>query len=220
MDEPNGLLAIGGDLSAERLLSAYHQGIFPWFDDHQPILWWSPNPRAVIFPDQLRITRSLRKSMRNRGYRVTFDTAFSAVISACQHTPRSDQNGTWITEEMVDAYTQLHYLGHAHSVECWHEEQLVGGLYGLSIGKLFFGESMFSIKTDASKVAFVTLAQRLQKAGFPLIDCQVPNSHLTSLGATDIPRKEFQHYLKNYLHYKFEPQQDPWHDITLYERPR
>ena len=145
------------------IMKAYSPGL----TTINPFYGGRPTQGPLFSPDQLRITRSLRKSMRNRGYRVTFDTAFSAVISACQCTPRSDQNGTWITEEMVDAYTQLHYLGHAHSVECWHEEQLVGGLYGLSIGKLFFGESMFSIKTDASKVAFVTLAQRLQKAGFP-----------------------------------------------------
>lgn len=210
LTEPNGLLAVGGDLSSGRLLSAYQHGIFPWFDENQPILWWSPNPRAVLFPEALNVSRSLRKSMRNRGYQVTYDQAFPAVIAACQTTPRGEQSGTWITEEMKASYTQLHYLGYAHSVECWSEGALVGGLYGLSIGKLFFGESMFSTKTDASKVAFAHLAQSLHQAGFPLIDCQISNPHLNRLGATTIPRKEFQHYLKDYLHCKLEPPESPW----------
>lgn len=214
LKDPNGLLALGGDLSAQRLISAYRKGIFPWFDESQPILWWSPDPRAVLFPKQLKISRSLRKSIRNRGYRVTFDQNFAGVIANCQKTPRGDTHnegsGTWITSEMKSAYMQLHKLGYAHSVECWQEETLVGGLYGLSMGKLFFGESMFAKATDASKVAFVTLVQNLEAAGYPLIDCQVANPHMRSLGATEITRTEFQQYLKNYLHYIVEPTTAPW----------
>lgn len=208
LEDPNGLLAIGGDLHPDRLLEAYRCGIFPWFEEHQPIMWWSPNPRAVLKPENLRITRSLRKSMRNRGYRITTDQVFEAVITQCQSIKRNYEGGTWITSQMVEAYTELHRQGFAHSVECWKDDELVGGLYGISIGSLFFGESMFSSATDASKMAFVYLTENLSAAGFPLIDCQIPNAHLTSLGASLIPREAFQCYLDQYR--EIMPDENPW----------
>lgn len=187
---PNGLLAIGGDLSAERLIEAYRHGIFPWYSSDEPILWWSPNPRAVIFPEKLNISRSLHKSLHNVAWHVTFDQAFSAVITACAQ-PRTKQPETWITPDIITAFTALHQLGIAHSVEVWLENKLVGGLYGLSIGAAFFGESMFSLYKDASKVALVYLAQQLTRWHYVMIDCQVSSRHLASLGAVDIPRTEF-----------------------------
>ncbi len=190
LSDPNGLLAAGGDLSPERIIKAYCSGIFPWYNNDQPILWWSPNPRAVIYPKQLHISRSLAKTLRRNTFQVTFDTAFETVLNACA-APRQDEDGTWITPEMHVAYTQLHQLGIAHSVEAWQDGKLVGGLYGLAIGRVFFGESMFSRATDASKVAFVKLCQQLQQWGFTLIDCQVSSSHLSSLGAVDISRQTF-----------------------------
>lgn len=190
LDEPNGLLAAGGDLTPERIIKAYCQGIFPWYNDDQPILWWSPDPRSVIYPEQLHISRSLAKTLRRNTFQVTLDTAFETVLKACA-APRQDEHGTWITAEIHVAYTQLYQLGIAHSVEAWQDGKLVGGLYGLAIGRVFFGESMFSLATDASKVAFVKLTQQLQKWGFTLIDCQVSSSHLNSLGAVEIPRQTF-----------------------------
>lgn len=188
---PNGLLAAGGDLSPERLVAAYSRGIFPWFSAGEPILWWSPDPRLVLHPEQFRLTRSLRKRVRSAGWRISCDTAFLAVISACARTPRPGQDGTWIVPEMVAAYTRLHRLHVAHSIEVWDGECLVGGLYGLAIGQVFFGESMFAHASDASKAALWALCVRLQRWGWPLIDCQQETSHLASLGAQPMPRAEF-----------------------------
>ena len=199
--EPNGLLAIGGDLSEDRLIEAYRQGIFPWYESGQPILWWSPDPRAVLFPKDLKISKSLKKTLNRQTFNVTFDKAFEDVIHACAG-PRHGAEGTWITSEMIDAYIGLHKAGIAHSVECWADCAngegnctLAGGLYGINLGRLFFGESMFSHQDNASKVAFVHLVKQLEKWNFPLIDCQVPNSHLSSLGATEIPLAQFSQYL-------------------------
>ncbi|WP_017243942.1 leucyl/phenylalanyl-tRNA--protein transferase [Stutzerimonas stutzeri] len=196
--EPNGLLAAGGDLRPERLLAAYRHGCFPWYQEGQPLLWWSPDPRTVLFPDELHVSRSLRKRMRHGDYRVTFDKAFAEVIQGCAG-PRSYADGTWITTPMQDAYVRLHEMGVAHSVEVWQQGQLVGGLYGLVMGELFFGESMFSRATDASKVGFVTLVERLREWGFALIDCQMPTRHLESFGARSIPRAAFAEALAMHL---------------------
>lgn len=198
LDEPAGLLAAGGALTPEWLLTAYRRGIFPWYSVGQPILWWSPDPRLVLFPDEIHVRRSLAKRLRNAGFQVTFDQAFDAVIEACSSI-RADAEGTWITDPMKQAYRRLHRLGYAHSVEVWHGAQLVGGLYGVSLGKLFFGESMFSRERDASKVALVHLARHMQHRGGGLIDCQMHTSHLVSLGARDIARKEFIDYLDVYV---------------------
>lgn len=200
LEEPDGLLAVGGDLSPARLRAAYRQGIFPWYNNDQPILWWSPNPRSVLFPAELKISRSLKKTLRknlhNKKFRVSFDQAFSEVVQACSE-PRIQDNdpGTWITDEMKQAYQQLHEQGIAHSVECWNDGKLVGGLYGIAMGKVFFGESMFSRQTDASKVAFVTLVNQLSQWDFVMIDCQVKSQHLESLGAKNIERKTFTRLL-------------------------
>jgi leucyl/phenylalanyl-tRNA--protein transferase len=191
---PEGLLAIGGDLRVERLLEAYRHGIFPWYSEGQPILWWSPDPRMVLFPDRLKVSRSLRKALRAGRYRVALDTRFRDVMQACA-APRPGQHGTWITPEMVDAYCRLHDLGLAHSVESYLGDELVGGLYGVALGTLFFGESMFARATDASKVAFVQLVQQLRRWGFTLIDCQVSTAHLASLGAEEIRRQVFLRHL-------------------------
>ncbi len=196
--EPNGLLAAGGDLRPERLLAAYRHGCFPWYQEGQPLLWWSPDPRTVLFPDELHVSRSLRKRMRHGDYQVTFDKAFTEVIQGCAG-PRSYADGTWITTPMQDAYIRLHEMGVAHSVEVWQQGQLVGGLYGLAMGELFFGESMFSRATDASKVGFVTLVERLREWGFALIDCQMPTRHLESFGARSIPRAAFAEALAAHL---------------------
>jgi len=190
LDEPNGLLAAGGDLRPERILAAYHHGIFPWFNDDEPILWWSPEPRCVLIPSELHISRSLRKVLRKADYRVSFDTAFERVIEACA-APRSYSDSTWISPTMRRAYIELHRLGHGHSVEVWMEGELAGGLYGLAIGGVFFGESMFSRRTNASKIAFAHLVEHLKIWGYALIDCQVYNEHLASLGAREIPRADF-----------------------------
>lgn len=198
MREPNGLLAAGGDLSAARLVQAYRHGCFPWFQDGQPILWWSPDPRTVLFPDELHVSRSLGKVLRQQRYRVTFDQDFTAVIRACA-APRSYTDGTWITTTMQSAYIELHEQGIAHSVEVWQGDELVGGLYGLAMGRLFFGESMFSRADNASKVGFVTLVSKLQEWGFTLIDCQMPTQHLHSFGARAISRASFAEYLQRYL---------------------
>jgi leucyl/phenylalanyl-tRNA--protein transferase len=196
--EPDGLLAVGGDLAPERILNAYRHGIFPWFSPGQPILWWSPDPRAVLFPEKLKVSRSLRKTIDRNTYRVTFDTAFARVIRACAETPRRGQAGTWISDEMQQAYIRLHEMGYAHSAESWLGDELVGGLYGMRLGRIFFGESMFSHRTDASKVPFVQLVRKLQHEGVVLIDCQVTTEHLLSLGAEEIPRKRFIELLDRY----------------------
>ncbi|MDY0250577.1 MAG: leucyl/phenylalanyl-tRNA--protein transferase [Pseudomonas sp.] len=196
--EPNGLLAAGGDLSAARLVAAYRHGCFPWYQDGQPLLWWSPDPRTVLLPDNLHTSRSLRKVLRSDQFSVTFDRNFAEVIHACSE-PRKDEDGTWITREMQAAYFELHAQGYAHSVEVWHQDKLVGGLYGIAIGQLFFGESMFSRISNASKVGFVTLVSTLKAAGFVLIDCQMPTAHLLSLGADSISRECFSEYLARYL---------------------
>ncbi|MEW6514500.1 MAG: leucyl/phenylalanyl-tRNA--protein transferase [Pseudomonadota bacterium] len=189
--DPNGLLAGGGDLSPQRLLAAYRRGIFPWYSTGEPILWWSPDPRMVLFPDAVRITRSLAKTLRNADYTVKLDTAFEQVIAACAATPRPGQNGTWITAEMQQAYLRLHALGHAHSVETWRDGRLVGGLYGVAIGRVFCGESMFSHATDTSKIALAHLCRYLAWREFGIIDCQMETAHLTSLGARPIPRGDY-----------------------------
>jgi leucyl/phenylalanyl-tRNA--protein transferase len=188
---PNGLLAAGGDLSPERLLDAYSRGIFPWFSEGEPILWWSPDPRMVLFPDELKISRSLAKTLRNKSYEVRVDTAFTEVMEACSTMPRQGQAGTWINHRMVGAYTRLHELGHTHSFETWVDGELSGGLYGVAVGRAFFGESMFSRLSDASKIALVYLVRQLADWGFGMVDCQMATPHLASLGAREIPRREF-----------------------------
>ncbi len=196
LEEPDGLLAVGGNLSAKTLFNAYRHGIFPWYSDGQPILWWSPNPRAVIFPERLRISRSLRKRLRQQRFEVTLDHAFDKVIQECA-TTRNDGLGTWITAQMQHAYIEMHRLGHAHSVEAWRDGKLVGGLYGIAIGQVFFGESMFSRESDASKVAFFHLVAQLKKWQFSLVDCQVGSSHMSSLGAEEIARTTFIKHIES-----------------------
>lgn len=200
--EPDGLLAIGGDLSPERLLAAYSAGIFPWYSAGEPILWWSPDPRFVLFPDELRISRSMRQFLKKGSVRATFDAAFAEVIVACGSRPRPGQDGTWLTPEMRTAYNRLHALGFAHSVETWAGESLVGGLYGVSLGRTFFGESMFSAIPNASKAALIVLVYFLRERGFDLIDCQVETNHLGSLGARSIPRREFSRLLAQSLRHE------------------
>jgi leucyl/phenylalanyl-tRNA--protein transferase len=190
LDEPNGLLAAGGDLTPERLLAAYSRGIFPWYQDGQPILWWCPDPRAVLRPCDLKVSRSLRRSLRQRGFDFRVNADFKAVVAGCAG-PRSYGAGTWITREMAAAYARLNVLGWAHSFESWRDGALVGGLYGVAIGRVFFGESMFTHATDASKVALVRGVEFLQTQGVELIDCQIASAHTTSLGAIEIPRTEF-----------------------------
>lgn len=197
--DPSGLIAVGGDLSSERLLEAYRVGIFPWYSEDQPILWWSPDPRFVLDLDQFRISRSLAKTLRRQIFHVTFDRVFEDVIAACATVTREDQSGTWITPEMKEAYINLHGLGYAHSVEAWFEGKLAGGLYGVSLGKAFFGESMFHVKTDASKVALATLVEKLRTWGFHFIDSQMTTDHMYSLGAREIPRRIFVKKLQSAL---------------------
>ena len=189
--DESGLLAVGGDLRPERLLLAYSLGIFPWYSDGLPILWYSPDPRLVLESGDLAVSKSLRKTLRRRHYRVTLDTAFDRVIRACADAPRPGQHGTWITEDMVRAYQQLYELGYAHSAEAWLDGELAGGLYGVSLGAGFFGESMFARADDASKVAFVTLVEQLGRWGIDLIDCQVHTEHLARFGAVEWPRERF-----------------------------
>lgn len=187
-----GLIAIGGDLSPERLLFAYSIGLFPWYNEDEPILWWSPNPRFVLFPEDLKIAKSMRPYFNQKKFRVTFDTCFSKVIGECSRINRKGQYGTWITKDIIEAYVHLHHLGYAHSVEVWNKENnLVGGLYGISLGKVFFGESMFALEANASKFGFITLVQQLKQLDFRLIDCQQQTQHLSSLGAKAIDREGF-----------------------------
>jgi len=190
--EPDGLLAVGGDLSERRLVAAYAEGIFPWYSPGSPILWWAPDPRAVLLPEDLHVSRSLRKAMRSGRYRVRADTAFGSVIRRCAEKPRPGQDGTWIVPEMIEAYERLHASGFAHSVEAWEGGELAGGLYGVSLGGAFFGESMFADRPDASKVAFAVLVEWLRGRQFDLVDCQVETDHLTRFGALPIPRREFR----------------------------
>jgi len=194
--DPEGLLAAGGDLSVTRLLNAYRNGIFPWYEDGQPILWWSPNPRGILFTKKFNISTSLRKTLRKNKWQTTFDGDFEKTITACA-SPRSYARGTWITNEMIEAYCRLHELGHAHSVELWDDQQhLVGGIYGVLIGKMFYGESMFSFETNASKIALAYLVMHLDHWGFPLLDCQLPSAHLSSLGAEPLDRNEYIRLMK------------------------
>ena len=202
--DPNGLLAAGGDLSPRRLLEGYRAGIFPWFSDGDPILWWSPDPRMVLFPDELRISRSLAKTLRNRRHEVRFDFAFDEIIASCA-APRKGEPGTWIGDAMVAAYRELHQLGHAHSVETWIDGALAGGLYGVALGGVFFGESMFSRVRDASKIALAALVAHLQSEGFGLIDCQMHTRHLETLGAREIPRSRFARLLEELVDYPRSP---------------
>jgi len=188
---PEGILAIGGDLSSERLLMAYRNGIFPWFEDDQPILWWSPDPRMVLFPKELVVSKSMRNILNRNIFKVTFNQGFRHVISNCKQILRDGQNGTWITNEMIEAYCRLHELGFAQSIEVWRDDELVGGLYGIDLGHIFCGESMFSKVSNASKVAFIALVNHLKSHQYQLLDCQVYNEHLESLGAREIPRAEF-----------------------------
>jgi leucyl/phenylalanyl-tRNA--protein transferase len=192
---PNGLLAAGGDLSAARLLDAYRQGIFPWFNPGEPILWWSPDPRMILIPSQFKVSRSLEKTLRNTAYEISFDQAFEQVMRHCA-APRHEAAGTWIGEDMIQAYCALHRSGHAHSVEVWIEEKLAGGLYGVAIGKMFYGESMFSLASNTSKIALAYLARQLDRWQFGMIDCQMNTPHLASLGAHEIPRGQFIHRLQ------------------------
>jgi leucyl/phenylalanyl-tRNA---protein transferase len=207
--DPSGLIAVGGDLSSERLLEAYRVGIFPWYSEDQPILWWSPDPRFVLELKQFKISRSLQKTLRKKMFHVTFDRVFEDVIAACAEVPREGQSGTWITPEMCEAYIELHGLGFAHSVECWFEGRLAGGLYGVSLGKAFFGESMFHRKTDASKVALAVLVEKLRDWGFHFIDSQMTTEHMQRLGAEEIPRRIFLKKLQSAL--RHSTKRGKWH---------
>ncbi|MCP4440602.1 MAG: leucyl/phenylalanyl-tRNA--protein transferase [Aureispira sp.] len=212
--DEDGVLAVGGDLSIERLLLAYENGIFPWYNEGEPIVWWAPDPRFVLFPSEISVSKSMRKIIRRKTFEVRYDTAFEQVIEACSSTPRLGQSGTWLIPEMIEAYIQLHQLGLAHSVETWQDGELVGGLYGVSLGKCFFGESMFSHRSNASKTALIHLAQTLDKQNYSLIDCQVHTPHVESMGARLIPRQEFTNYLEKN---KKEPtKQESWsHFATI-----
>ena len=193
---PEGIVAIGGDLSPERLMLAYRSGIFPWFEDDEPILWWSPPERMVLFFDELRVTKSMRNILNRDTFKITFNTAFEEVIANCRDIKRDGQPGTWITPDMTEAYTKLHKMGFVKSVEVWQGGELVGGLYGIDLGHIFCGESMFSKVSNASKVAFIALAAQLERAGYRLMDCQVHNDHLESLGAREIHREDFLRILQ------------------------
>jgi leucyl/phenylalanyl-tRNA--protein transferase len=207
--DPSGLIAVGGDLSSDRLIEAYRVGIFPWYSEDQPILWWSPDPRFVLELDQFKISRSLGKTLRKQIFHVTFDRVFEDVIAACATVAREDQSGTWITPDMQEAYLRLHGLGYAHSVEAWFEGKLAGGLYGVSLGKAFFGESMFHRKTDASKVALATLVEKLKIWGFHFIDSQMATEHMHRLGAKEIPRRIFVKKLHSAL--RHSTKRGKWH---------
>jgi leucyl/phenylalanyl-tRNA---protein transferase len=197
---PNGLLATGGELTAKRLLDAYRHGIFPWFNPGDPVLWWSPDPRMVLFPGEFKISRSLARVLRNGPHSVRIDTAFEQVMRACTAPRKGNQGGTWISEDMIAAYCALHRLGYAHSVEVWMAGKLVGGVYGVSIGHMFYGESMFSLVSNASKIALAHLARQLERWQFGMIDCQMNTPHLASLGAREIPRREFIARLQELVH--------------------
>ena len=215
LEIPNGLLAIGGNLGQDTLYKAYRQGIFPWYDETQPLLWWSPNPRAVIFPEDIRVSRSLKKTMRQQPWEIRLNTAFQSVVEQCAAPRRHNEMDTWITNEMQNAYLALHHAGLAYSFEVWLENQLVGGLYGVLVGSIFCGESMFSLQTDASKVALVQLALLVKEytdGGF--IDCQVSNDHLVSMGAVTIPRQEFLSKLSI-----LREQPSPWPDKWQFKLP-
>jgi len=200
LTEPNGLLAAGADLSAERLIDAYRHGIFPWYSEDQPLLWWSPDPRMVLFPAELRLTRSLKKRLRRDDYEIRTDTSFEQVMRACAE-PRPGQGGTWITDDMVNAYCSVHAQGLAHSVETWIDGELAGGLYGIALGRIFYGESMFTRVTDASKLAFAHLVRQIERWGFGMIDCQMKTPHLATFGAREIPRGEFMRKLQELVNY-------------------
>jgi leucyl/phenylalanyl-tRNA--protein transferase len=206
--EPSGLLAVGGDLSAERLLAGYAAGIFPWYEDPQPILWFSPDPRWLLLPSELHVPRRLARRLRQGSFEVSFDRAFDRVIRGCASTPHAGAQGTWITPDMLSAYQQLFALGFAHSAEAWHAGELVGGVYGVSLGGAFFGESMFTLRPDASKVALVTLVRRLADWGFDFLDCQVHTPHLEKLGARAWPREAFLRALDRAL--RRETRRGPW----------
>ncbi len=207
LTEPNGLIAAGGELSAKRLVDAYRHGIFPWFNPGQPILWWSPDPRMVLVPREIKITRSMHKVLRNRAYEVRADTSFTAVMKACAE-PRDGQDGTWISPAMKAAYGALHDLGLAHSLETWIDGELAGGLYGVALGRMFYGESMFTRARDASKIALVHLARQLARWDFGMIDCQMHTAHLAALGAREIPRANFMRGLQELVNYP--PVPGPW----------
>ena len=202
--DPNGLLAAGADLSPARLIDAYSHGIFPWFNADEPILWWSPDPRMVLFPEALKVSRSLKKVIRNREYEVRLDSAFTQVMHGCAQARRG-QSGTWITPVMIAAYTQLHKMGIAHSAETWIDGELAGGLYGIALGRMFYGESMFTAVSDASKIAFVHLVWQLKRWGFGMIDCQMKTAHLATFGATEIPRADFIRRVSNLIQYSPAP---------------
>lgn len=204
LEEPNGLLAIGGDLSTRRLLRAYHEGIFPWYNPDEPILWWSPDPRTIFAPDQIHVARSLRRDLRRQDYAVTLDRAFHAVIDLCA-APRRHQRGTWLGEDMRRAFCGLHAIGHAHSIEVWRKHALIGGLYGIALGRAFFGESMFSRAPNGSKIALIHLARQLGVWGFELIDGQVGSPHLYRMGAFDVPRTAFRQRLRHALAFPAMP---------------
>ncbi|WP_299976466.1 leucyl/phenylalanyl-tRNA--protein transferase [Desulfobacula sp.] len=191
LSRSDGLLCVGGDLSPKRLLLAYENGIFPWFSKDEPILWWSPDPRLVLFPKDINISKSLNKKIRQNRFKVTIDNAFEQAIVSCARPRKNEDKGTWLVDEMIDSYIELHKLGHAHSIETWRDDRLVGGLYGVCLGGSFFGESMFSFESDASKIALVAIANHLKKCGFDLIDCQVTTNHLLNMGATEISRNSF-----------------------------
>lgn len=200
--EPDGLISIGGDLSPARVLLAYHYGIFPWYSDDQPYLWWSPDPRMLVYPSQFHVSKTLKRKLKSDEYQVRFDTNFAAVIRSCAEIPRRHEDGTWITEEMIHAYSELHRMGYAHSVEVYRDEKLIGGQYGLSLGRAFFGESMFSRERDASKIAFANLAALLKSWDFDFIDCQLPTEHLKSLGGVEVPRLQYLEMLDKTLDYE------------------
>lgn len=209
LTQPNGLLAAGGDLSLARLIEAYQNGIFPWFSPDDPILWWSPDPRMVLFPHEFKLSKSLKKILRKGNFEITTDCAFEKVMRACA-APRSGENGTWIAEEIIAAYCALHNFGYAHSVEVWIGNELAGGLYGVAIGKMFYGESMFSRRTDGSKIAFAHMAKQFERWGIGMLDCQMYTPHLASLGAREIPRAEFIARLQDLIncesvkHFRFD----------------
>lgn len=215
LKQPNGLLAAGADLTPARLIEAYSHGVFPWFNADEPVLWWSPDPRMVLFPAELKVARSLKKVIRKRDYEVRLDTVFTRVMHCCAQ-PRKGQSGTWISPMMIEAYTQLHAMGVAHSAETWIDGKLVGGLYGIALGRMFYGESMFTEVTDASKIAFVHLVWQLKRWGFGLIDCQMKTAHLGTFGAREIPRSDFMRRVSKLIQYS--PTPTPWRfdlDIKL-----